>query len=154
MTLRYSADTSAIIGAWRRRMPPDVFPSFWVKLDALIQHGDLACNEEVRREIRRKDDEIKAWLDARDHCVHETTAEIWAAAQEITRVFPMLAKAGTTKSEGDPFVIAFARVHGLTVITDEGIGTGNVVKIPNVCNALQIKWVDLYGLARAEGWRF
>jgi hypothetical protein len=35
--LKYSLDTSAILEAWRRRYPPDVFPVVWRRIEDLIR---------------------------------------------------------------------------------------------------------------------
>lgn len=37
--MTYSVDTSALIEAWVRNQPPDVFPSVWLELDKLIAAG-------------------------------------------------------------------------------------------------------------------
>jgi hypothetical protein len=54
----YCVDTSAWLDGWQRHYPPDVFPSFWTKLDELITAGDIISSEEVYVEIQRKADEL------------------------------------------------------------------------------------------------
>jgi hypothetical protein len=63
--LKYSIDTSAILDAWRRRYPPDVFPAVWERFDEAIDAGDLGASEEVLLEIEKRDDEVHAWAKAR-----------------------------------------------------------------------------------------
>ena len=63
--MKYSIDTSAILDAWRRRYPPDVFPAVWVRFDEAIDAGDLGGSEEVLLEIEKRDDEVHEWAKAR-----------------------------------------------------------------------------------------
>jgi hypothetical protein len=56
--LKYSIDTSAILEAWRRRYPPDVFPAVWQRLEQMIERGDLGASEEVLLELEKRDDEV------------------------------------------------------------------------------------------------
>lgn len=47
----YVFDTSALVGAWVRTYPPDVFPGLWEDLDALARQGGLLAPEEVLGEL-------------------------------------------------------------------------------------------------------
>lgn len=154
MTVRYSVDSSALIGAWVRRLPYDIVPSFWRKFEELAERGHLYCIDEVKSEIERKDDDVAAWLEERAAIVCPTDEDIWASAMTITRRFPKLTKANTSRSAADPFVIALAEVRGFHVLTDEGPGRGNETKIPDVCREMKIPCLGIYDFARAQGWQF
>lgn len=104
MTLRYSADTSAFLGAWHRRLPPDIVPGFWKKLSGLIERGELGCNEEVKREIDKKDDDVKKWIGDQERLVHKTDAQVVRAVMAIMAQFPKLVSHDGTRSSCDPFV--------------------------------------------------
>jgi len=56
--------------------------------------------------------------------------------------------------DADSFVIAVARMRGLAVVTGEKL-TGNLEKpnIPDVCEALGIRWMGLLDMFRQQGWR-
>lgn len=54
----------------------------------------------------------------------------------------------------DPFVIALAQEHGLTVVTSENQGSDDHPKIPRVCSWLTVPCVNGVELFRAEGWTF
>ena len=58
--MKYSIDTSAILDAWRRRYPPDVFPAVWVRFDEAIDAADLGASEEVLLEVEKTFDFYKA----------------------------------------------------------------------------------------------
>lgn len=154
MTLRYSFDTSAWIGAWYRRLPPDIVRGFWRNLDGLIALDEVGSIDEVQRELERKSDPLVAWVKARAGLIHPMSPSVWTAAQSIVRAHPRLVpKMG--RDSADPFVIALAQFHGAIVVTEEEPAkTASEVKMPDVCNALGIKWLSVYGFVRAEGWSF
>jgi hypothetical protein len=58
---------------------------------------------------------------------------IQRATSEVLVRHPLLMKATKNRNGADPFVIATARVKGLTVVTEEKGGTTTKPKIPSVC---------------------
>ena len=56
--MKYSVDTSALIGAWIRHYPPDVFPAVWEQIADGISNGKLRVVSEVYREIEQQSDEL------------------------------------------------------------------------------------------------
>lgn len=155
MTLRFSFDSSALIGAWVRRLPPDVVPSFWQKLGAAIVRGEVRCIDEVQREIEKKTDDLLAWTKNQPSLVIPMSNDVMVAARAIINQFPLLTKPGGSRDAADPFVIAFAQTQKITVVTEEEpSNTPKKVKIPDVCNALGIRCINVYGFVRDQGWRF
>jgi hypothetical protein len=71
--------------------------------------------------------------------------------EHIVNTYTGLVAAGKEKSSADPFVIALAKVHGYTVITEE-TGIGSLGKIPGVCNAMKVECINLMQLIDAEDW--
>jgi hypothetical protein len=53
----------------------------------------------------------------------------------------------------DPFVIACAKIHDGTVVTEEQFKP-NAAKIPNVCQHFNIPCVDLEGFMKQQAWSF
>lgn len=50
----------------------------------------------------------------------------------------------------DPWVIAYAKVIGGTVVTMEQLAsTGSKVKIPDICDALSVAWINTYNVLRS-----
>jgi len=62
---------------------------------------------------------------------------------------------GGGRNGADPFVIALARVRGGVVVTEE-TASGNIQKprIPDVCDAINVPWVNLIGFVTAQGWSY
>lgn len=156
MTLKFSFDTSALIEAWHRRLPHDVVPSYWSKLEGLIEQGEVGCIDAVKRELEAESDELLEWFKAQKKIVRVTTPEVVQAVQSIMGRFPSLVRSRSSRDAADPFVIALAQVHRATVVTEE-LPAGDQakrVKMPNVCRALGVQCIDVYGFARVQEWRF
>ena len=152
--MKYSIDTSAILEAWRRYYPPDVFPPVWRKLDELIDQGTLIATEEVLHELERKDDEVYEWAQQRNMFV-PTDEAIQLAVTDVLRNHPKLINQRESRSGADPFVIALAQVEGCAVLTAEKpTRSSKRPNIPDVCDALGIPWLTILQLFRNEGWVF
>jgi hypothetical protein len=152
--MAFCFDTSALIGCWSRSYPPDVFPGLWVKLEELIARGEVRCPEEVRVELERQEDTLAKWAKARPALFVGLDEPIQVATREVLAHHPRLMSATKSRNGADPFVIATARVHQLTVVTEEQGGTDAKPKIPSVCAALGVPCVNPLGFLRAQGWSF
>ena len=152
--MRYSFDTSAFLNSWRVSYPPDLFPSFWDKIEGLIGEQRIMASEEVLVELERKDDEVYAW--ARDHesiflAIDET---IQLIVRNILRDHPRILDTRKNRSGADPFVIALAQMEECTVVTSEAAtNSPSRPHIPDVCAALGIRSINVVQLIRDEGWR-
>lgn len=155
MTLRFSIDTSALIAAWGERYPPDVFPVIWSPMAEMFDSSVAGCIDEVRLEIGKKSDDLLSWTKSRDEMFYELDADTQIAAKSILSHPEHCKLVNTVKGRGraDPFVIAFAKARGLTVVTEERPAPKKI-KIPDVCGHLGVPCIDLLGLFRMQGWRF
>jgi hypothetical protein len=151
--VNYSFDTSALIEAWNRHYPPDVFDAVWAHLDKLIDHKKLQAIDEVRRELEDQGDELWTWAKARKKMFVPLDSSVQRRAARILRDFPALAKPGHTRRDADPFVIALAAENGLTVVTYEQ-SKPTKPRIPDVCRSLEISCFSLVEVFRQEGWTF
>lgn len=154
--MKYSLDTSAITGAWRKHYPQDIFPSLWRQhLPDLISSGELRAIYEVRVELERQDDELLKWMLEREEVFVEIDDHIQLQVQEILRRHRTLIDARKGRSGADPFVIALARRENCAVLTEErASGSLKRPHIPDVCQALGVPCLDLLQLMRKEGWSF
>ena len=152
---KYSIDSSALMDGWIRHYPPDHFPRFWERIDALADERRFLVSEEVFEEIDEHDDSLKEWLnDRRDGIIVHTDNFVAQDVRQILASHERLVMSGTRRNRADPFVIAVARLRGATVVTGEKGGTARSPKIPSVCDALGILHTGLIGLIQAEGWIF
>jgi Domain of unknown function (DUF4411) len=120
----YSIDSSALIHAWRRAYPPKHFPPFWNRLEALIDSKRMFASNEVLREIKRKDDELQDWSEARPKMFLPITAELQDHVIEVMRKYPRLVDTSKGRSAADPFVVSLARLNNpkWTVVSEENPG--------------------------------
>jgi len=153
--LKYSIDTSAILDCWIRYYPPDVFPQVWEKLDDLINAGILIATEQVLIELGKKDDEVYQWAQKREHMFIPINEDIQPIVSFILQNHPKLIDERKDRTGADPFVIALAQLEKCTVLTcEKPTNKLNRPKIPDVCNALKIPWVNMLQLFREQGWKF
>ncbi len=156
ITVKYSLDTSALIDGWVRNYPIKSFPGVWEKLAALIGEGHAKASDEVRRELEKQADDLTVWCNHQSNLFVTMDDEIQILVAEILKNYPRLVESGGRRSGADPFVIALAKIHKSTVVTAE-VRTNNLdgrVKIPDVCNFMDIKCINLLGLINEQRWVF
>lgn len=153
--MSYVFDTSALIGAWVRSYPPDLFPRVWEHMAALAAESRLLVPAEVLGELEQQDDELLAWVKARaDSVVIPTTRAVMYEVRALLADFPHLTKTGTGRGKADPFVIALAKLRDVPAVTLEQGGTAQKPRIPYVCHQRNIACMATLDVIRAEGWRF
>ena len=148
---KYVIDTSSLT-TMRRVYPIDVFPGVWNKLDELAQNGTVISVDPVLRELEVQDDVVTAWARRHEAAFVPLDDAIQQEATRILAAHPGLVDLKQRKGGADPFVIACAFVNSCIVVTEENktLGFGRV-KIPNVCDALNIRCIRLLEMLRHEG---
>ena len=151
--MNYSVDTSALVNAWRKYYPPEVFESLWQRISDFIENGRFLAPDEVERELEHQDDELYKWVKQRSKMFVPLDYAIQARATVIINKHRSLTRTGGIMSgSADPYVIALAGERNLTVVTDEKPKPKRP-RIPDVCDALGIPWMPLVEVFREEGWR-
>ena len=149
----YCIDTSSLIAAWQERYPIENFPSFWNKMDQLISDKRLIAPIEVLNEMKKRSDELHAWLKARPQMFRELDDAMQLEAVRVLTQFPRLVGERKLRTSADPFVVALARVENLSVVTDEKLtGNANRTNIPDVCLSLAMTSMSVLDLIKAEKW--
>lgn len=152
----YSFDTSSILNGRRDLLPPATFPTVWTNIEDMIQAGDIRCVDLVLDELaKREGDEIHQWAKAQTELFLPLAEDIQRAVREVLGAHPRLIGIGSGRSGADPFVIALARVHGGTVVSEE-TASRNLTKpkIPDACEALGVPCINLMGFIQDQGWVF
>ena len=153
--MRYSIDTSTILDGWQRYYPPDFFPGLWSKLETLIQAGDLRAAEEVKYELKKKEDIVYSWAKGCDGLFVPIGNATQDAVSEVLAQHPRLIDTRRGRSGADPFGIAVAKVYRCKVVSGEHLsGSLNRPKIPDVCRDMGVEHLSLLELIRGEGWVF
>lgn len=153
---RFCLDTNVLIEAWNKYYSMSLCPEFWDILDDLAKRDIIFCTVEVRREIEKVDDGLTEWIKAHPHLFREITNEVQENLRQIMQKYGRLVDSSRGRSIADPWVIAHAIAEKAVVVTKEGMEkTGSErIRIPNVCVALGIAWMDDFQFFTAVGMRF
>jgi len=151
--VRYSIDTSALIDAYCIYYPPDVFPAVWTFMEDLVARGALLAPEAVRDELELKDDKLLRWARGNSSIFADTSGALQHEAEGILKSYPSLQKLHSTRPDADPFVIALAVVESCSVVASERRNPQNP-RIPDVCDALGIRYLRFVEMFREEGKTF
>jgi Domain of unknown function (DUF4411) len=149
----YCIDTSCLIASWDERYPIDNFPNFWRLMDAAIQTGRIVAPQAVHDETEKKSKDLHDWLTDRKQMFLELDEPTQREVKAILVRHPRLVAANKQRFAADPFIIAIARLQGLTIVTEER-PTGSVSRpnIPDVCSGYGLTYINLLQLIRAESW--
>lgn len=156
---KYSLDTSAILDAWIRYYPIDLFPSFWERFEQLCRSKEALIIELVNYELAKKDDGCSKWLKNKGLTSFfiEINDDLQLATKKILENprYQLLIENRKGVFGADPFIIAHAQIANCTLVTGEK-PTGSIKrpKIPDVCNELNIPWINIQQLMRTEKWAF
>ena len=150
----FSFDTSALLDAWVRHYPPDVFASIWERMDEAAKAGQIFVIDEVVTELKRKDDGIFKWIEDRESMIVSIETDVQSCLVEIMTKYPRLVDTKKNRSGCDPWVIALARARGFSVVSAEkASGSLSKPKIPDVCKDLAVPYVEVVDFFRKQGWR-
>ena len=150
----YSIDTSALFDAYIRLYAPDIFPKWWALFEESVRGGLVRTTQAVFQDIAKKDDAILAWMKDHPHIVILIDDRIQMEVKNILARYERLVDTRKNRSGADPFVIALARINNACVITGEK-PTGKIDKpnIPDVCQAMNIRCINLLDFMRELKWR-
>lgn len=151
----YSFDTSSLLNGRRDLLPPGTFVTLWSNIESMIATGGMRCVDEVRSELARRDDAIHHWAKLQPDLFVPLTPDVQRAAREVLSAHPKLVGVGGGRNSADPFVIALARSRAGVVVTEETLsGNINKPRIPDVCDAMGVTWLNLVRFVQQQGWTF
>jgi hypothetical protein len=152
----FSFDTSSVINGRRDLLPPVVFRSVWLNVEAAIAAGEVRSIDVVRDELSTRDDDVHAWARTQEGLFVPLDDTVQRATREVLAAHPKLMGRGGGRNAADPFVIGLAMARGGVVVTQETM-SGNVVnkpRIPDVCQALGVPWTNLVGFLQQQGYSY
>ena len=152
---RYCLDTNVFIEG-NKYYSMDLCPTYWEILDQLAQRDRLFATIEVKKEIAQHDDVLAEWIKPRPYLFKDVTTEVQKYLRQIMAHYSRLVDSTRKRSIADPWVIAHAMAERAIVVTKEMPAGLNArrIKIPDVCTALNIPWIDDFRFAREIGIRF
>ncbi len=139
---------------------PPRFPTLWRNVNSMIEAEELISVREVARELKDFGEEDLLKSLARKHKGIFVTPD----ADEqvfVQRIFSkphfraLISQKALLQGKpvADPFVIAAAAIREGTVVTQEGLKP-NAAKIPNVCRAFDVPYLNLEAFMADQGWEF
>ena len=161
---RYVLDADVFIQARRMHYPFDICPGFWNALIRQHRLGNLCSIDQVKAELVDEDDQLAEWA-------KETVPRVFfkgTADQRVLATFGEMVNWVQTKdqftpeakaqfaSAADGWLVAFAKVNGLTVVTHEEYApeAKKIVKIPNVCIEFDVPYCTTFEMLRGVGEQF
>ena len=159
--MAYLIDTDIFIAAKNLHYGMDFCPGFWDWLVAANQAGKLLSIEAVLDDLSDAGDELSDWAKAREEgfFVSATERDLPALGQVTQWINDHQVYTGAGKQTflncSDYFVVSQALAGGHTVITHEKPENSiKRIKIPNVCVAMNIKYMTCWQMLRTERARF
>jgi hypothetical protein len=151
----FSFDTSAFINGQRDLFRPTTFGPLWDLIASLIDARQILAVDEVKREIRRKDDDVAKWVLSQRGLFVPLTHDIQKATRAVLAACPrLMAQHRANRNSADPFVVGLALSRGGTVVTQETpANSARKPRIPDACIAVGVSWTTLPDFVDAQGWR-
>lgn len=156
-------DSNVFMEAARRYYAFDIAPSFWNSLIVHARNGRIESIDRIKKEIDRGKDDLANWANNHFHFAFVSTdanAIVTSYTQIMTWVntqaqFTDAAKADFARSP-DGWLVAYADAKKRTVVTNEVLAPDAKarVKIPNVCQAFNVPFVNTYEMLRILEVRF
>ncbi len=159
---RFLLDANVFINAARDYYPFDLVPGFWACLQEHAATKRLQSIDRVRDELLRCKDDLADWAKSTFAGAFESTADpdvLATFAQIMTWVESqnqfMDAAKGQFADCADGWIVSYAKVNGLTVVTHEVYSREirRKVPIPNVCRAFNVRYINTWAMLRALGVR-
>ncbi|SDS14170.1 protein of unknown function [Maribacter dokdonensis] len=159
---KYILDSNFFIQAHRSIYPLDVVQSFWLKIKSLSQAGIITSIDKVKKEIfdnSSHEDELKLWCDSNlsneffinTDTVLENYISIVNWTNSMSHHYTSNAIQEFLETDlADPWLIAFAMSNNWTIVTYEKSQPErkNRIKIPEVCNHFNIRYINTMQMFR------
>jgi hypothetical protein len=157
---RYCLDANVLIQAWQKYYSPKICPSYWDMLNTLGNKNIIFMPEMVYEEIARTDDDLSKWLKSCKIPIKKIDEHVTKCLQDIYSADPnhkYLVDNTKARSLADPWVIAHALSENAIVVTkEEKVTAANSlkIKIPNVCDKMNVSWMNDFQLIEDLGISF
>lgn len=155
---KYIFDSGPLINLFTHYYP-ERFPSLWKDFNNLVNNGQLMSVREVSRELESYGDDLTKWTKGNKNLFSpphidelKIVLNIFEKKhfQQVVRQKEIL----YGKPVADPFVVARAKYIDAYVVTTEKYTDKNAAKLPNICNYLEVKHINLEQFMELENWTF
>lgn len=128
---------------------PSRFPTIWERIDILVRDRWFWSVKEVRKEIELNCpfEHIESWARTNRHIFRKPNSR---ELEVVSQIFQRKQFLGLVRRNqilrglpvADPFIIAAAKIHKGTVVTQESFKTGGA-RIPTVCNEFGVACINV-----------
>lgn len=157
----YVVDSNFFIEAHRSSYPLDVALSFWNKVKQLAVEGKIISIDKVKNELYDKNDALESWCKANlPNAFFKDSTEVLVAYREVTTWAISKSEHYRTNAineflsadEADAFLVAYALTNpDERIIVTHEISQPEIkrkIKIPESCNALNVRYVKVMDMFR------
>lgn len=154
---KYCLDANVLIQAWQKYYAPAICPSYWDLLNDFGEKDVLFMPEMVYDEITRTEGDLSIWLKSSNIPIRKIDEGVTKCLQDIYSSNPnhkFLVDNTKQRSIADPWVIAHAINENAIVVTKEEKVTAlnsKKIKIPNVCDNMEVDWMNDFQLVKELG---
>jgi predicted nucleic acid-binding protein len=158
----YVIDTSALIDLWLT-YPHRTFDRLWERFTALAAAGRLIAPEEVKHEISRRDENLKAWAAEADGLFRTPDDGFIACLARVVPECPYLTPL-SRRYAADAWVVALAlqlqeseqgKMFGApcyVVTHEQKVTQPGKLKIPDACDHYGLRYIRMVRIFELEGW--
>jgi Domain of unknown function (DUF4411) len=162
---RYTIDTCSLIDIFsdEKMVSKTVTPGLWARVLVLIDQGIIISHVEVLSELKKdgtRGEELYDWAHANESVFrdHEWDAE-GGVIRTMSPKYEAFVNERVDANYADPWLVAQAKCHNLTIISEEKFSNSPDVKkhkLPNVCadSMFNVGCIDLLGLIKEQNWTF
>ncbi|MCX5914070.1 MAG: DUF4411 family protein [Deltaproteobacteria bacterium] len=147
MVASYVLDTNAFYTLGN--FYPSRFPTIWEHIENLVEEAQFWSVKEVRKEIEYNCpfEHIERWARKNRHIFRKPNPqELEVVAQIFQRKHFLGLVRRTQILKGlpvaDPFIVAAAKIHEGTVVTQESLKAGGA-RIPTVCKEFDVSCINM-----------
>ncbi|WP_337860549.1 DUF4411 family protein [Ferroplasma sp.] len=149
----YIIDSSSLIDLFHI-YPVNIFESLYTKFESEIASGNILSPIQVKYELDKQDDEVKAWIKGKK-IFRETDGDIFDLSTKISNKYPNILR-GKTGIVVDPYIIALAHsingINNVKIITGESKKKGHLPAVAREC--CNIDSVNLLEFFQEKEWKF
>jgi hypothetical protein len=150
---KYVFDSNIFINL-QRFYPADIFGGLWSKIETLFDERIIVSSDEVIVEIVKGNDSLIDWVKERPDSFYTSDETIQLIVRDILKNYSALVTSANKSNAADPFVIALAKHLDCTLVSEEKkSGNAQSPKIPNICEALQVRCIRFFEFLREAGIR-
>jgi Domain of unknown function (DUF4411) len=163
----YVVDSNFFIQAHRVNYPLDIAFSFWNKVKELAESGKIISIDKVKSELYDKNDALEDWCKANlPEVFFKSTDEVMAEYGRVStwaismnhHYLPNALNEFLDADEADAFLVAYSLADSSNriIVTQEisQPNRKNKIKIPEVCNPINVRFLNTIEMFRELGETF